>query len=195
MFGVAENESHTRTQEYFLVHRIDLHTALKQKALSPDGPGAPAKLHTACAVTDVDCDNATITLVDGTQVVGDLIVGADGIHSRSRRAVSGRDCPLFTSGKCGYRWLMPSALLREDPATRLFAEEEGQCVQVAGEDRRIVFYPCSNGEVMNCIGFVPTEEAGPIQKGVFRQFPVCERAHLTVRQGCLGTTKPPTRAS
>ncbi|KAH7018631.1 hypothetical protein B0J12DRAFT_746740 [Macrophomina phaseolina] len=163
---------HERPQwqaEYFLIHRVDLHTALKDKALSDDGPGLPARLHTSCGITDVDCNSATITLVDGTKVTGDLVVAADGIHSRVRRAVTGRDVPLFTSGKCAYRWLMPTSVLQEDPETRLFAQEPGQVVQVAGdgsngEYRRIVFYPCSNNTVMNCIAFVPSQEVGPIKK-------------------------------
>ncbi|KAL1616988.1 hypothetical protein SLS56_011176 [Neofusicoccum ribis] len=152
--------------EYYLVHRVDLHSNLKDKALSEDGPGTPAKLHTACGVTDVDCNAATITLADGTKVTGDLVIAADGIHSKARKFVTGRDYPLFTSGKCGYRWLMPTSALREDPETSLFAQEPGQVVQVAGEDRRIVFYPCSDNKIMNCIAFVPTEEVGPIQKGL-----------------------------
>lgn len=157
--------------EYFLLHRIDLHTALKERALSDDGPGTPATLHTASGVTDVDCDTATITLADGTQITGDLVVAADGIHSRARKAVTGRHVPLFTSGKCGYRWLTPTSALREDAETKIFAEETGQCVQVGGENsngdfRRIVFYPCSDNKIMNAIAFVPTAEVGPVQKGL-----------------------------
>ncbi|OJD29375.1 salicylate hydroxylase [Diplodia corticola] len=157
--------------EYYLVHRVDLHTALKDKALSQDGPGTPATLHTACAVTDVDCDSATITFADGTTATGDVVVAADGIHSRARSAVVGREVPLFTSGKCGYRWLTPTQALLEDEETQIFAQEPGQVVQVGGEGsngdfRRIVFYPCSNGKIMNAIAFVPTPEVGPIQKGL-----------------------------
>lgn len=166
-----EDEKTNWQAEYFLVHRVDLHSALKNKALSEDGSGVPAKLHTSCAITDVDCNAATITLVDGTSVTGDVVIAADGIHSRARKSVTGREVPLFTSGKCAYRWLMPTSVLEQDPETSLFAEERGQVVQVGGEGsngefRRIVFYPCSNNAIMNCIGFVPTQEVGPIQKGL-----------------------------
>ena len=86
--------------------------------------------------------------------------------------MTGRDVPLFTSGKCGYRWLTPTSALRDDVETRIFAEETGQCVQVGGENsngdfRRIVFYPCSDNKVMNAIAFVPTAEVGPVQRGVY----------------------------
>ncbi|EOD52837.1 putative fad binding domain-containing protein [Neofusicoccum parvum UCRNP2] len=151
--------------QYWLVHRIDLHNALKQKATTEDGAGLPIKLHTGCAVTSVDCATATITLANGATATGDLVIAADGVHSVTRETVVGGSYPTRSSGKCCYRWLMPYSSLADDPQLRGFAEEPGVMTEISGKDRRIVFYPCSDGQLMNCAGFVPVEEVGRIEKG------------------------------
>ncbi|KAL1641007.1 hypothetical protein SLS58_006449 [Diplodia intermedia] len=183
LFSKHHDEERKHWQaEYYLVHRVDLHTALKHAALcptSPSNPGPPATLHTSRPVASISPSTATITFAsssDGngtgsTTLSADLVVAADGIHSRARSAITGRHVPLFTSGKCGFRWLAPTAALLADDATKIFAEEEGACVQVGGEGRngefrRIVFYPCSEGRVMNAIAFVPTAEVGRVERGL-----------------------------
>lgn len=65
---------------WHLVHRVRLHQELKRLATSPEGPGTPAVLKTSSRVVDVDTETATVFLEDGSQVQGDLVVGADGVH-------------------------------------------------------------------------------------------------------------------
>lgn len=62
-----------------LAHRVRFHDALKRQAIDPNGEGPPASLERFKQVVRVDPDNATITLQDGKQITGDLILGADGI--------------------------------------------------------------------------------------------------------------------
>ncbi|KKY38259.1 putative monooxygenase fad-binding protein [Diaporthe ampelina] len=85
-------------------------------------------------VESVNCEAGTILLSDGTRVGGDLVVCADGIHSRTRASVAGR--------------------------------QPGHFVQITGSDRRIVLYPCSGGQLVNCVAFAPREEVGEIKKDV-----------------------------
>ncbi|KUI54010.1 3-hydroxybenzoate 6-hydroxylase 1, partial [Cytospora mali] len=47
--------------EWYLVHRVDFHNALKHVALSADGEGEPATLHTSCKVVNVDDASGTVT--------------------------------------------------------------------------------------------------------------------------------------
>lgn len=141
-----------------------MHSALKQQATCPDGAGRPVKIHTACAVRSVDCTAATITTADGTIVHGDLVVGADGVHSQTRASVLGREVPLVSSGMCCYRFLIPVADLLADAETATFADKSGVFVQVTGSDRRICMYPCSAGKMMNVAGFIPRDEVGEIKK-------------------------------
>ncbi|KAI7773775.1 hypothetical protein LA080_009894 [Diaporthe eres] len=151
---------------WWLVNRPDLHTALKEKAASPDGPGIPVRIHTGIGVESVDCEAATILLSDGTRVGGDLVVCADGVHSRSRASVAGHEVPMITAGHACYRWLTPASRLADDPVTRTFLDRPGHFVQITGSDRRIVLYPCSGGQLVNCVAFAPREEVGEIKKDV-----------------------------
>lgn len=56
-------------------------------------------------------------------------------------------------------------MLEDDAEIRELVGEPGLVTEVAGTDRRIVFYPCKDGQLMNCAAFVPVEEVGVIQKG------------------------------
>lgn len=155
-------------QEWYLIARVDLHNALKHQATSPanDGlSGPPVKIHTGRTITKLDCETATITLVDGSTVRGDLVVGADGVHSQTRTSVLGRHVPLVNHGKCCYRFLVSVADLLADPETSMFADSPGVFVQISGQDRRICMYPCSSGKVMNVVVFVPGDEVGEMKKG------------------------------
>lgn len=125
----------------------------------------PVKIRTGSGVDSVDCETGSISLSDGTIATGDLVVCADGIHSKTRRSVLGRDVPLFGSGTACYRWLVPTSLLAEDPATRTFVDMPGHFVQVAARDRRAVFYPVAGGAVTNCVAFFPRKEVGEIERG------------------------------
>ncbi|KAJ0114666.1 salicylate hydroxylase [Diaporthe amygdali] len=150
---------------WWLVNRPDLHAALKQKAVSPDGPGVPVRIRTGTGVESVDCEAGTIELSDGTRVSGDLVVCADGVHSKTRASVAGHEVPMINTGHTCYRWLMPASLLADNPVTKTFLDLPGHFVQITGSDRRIVFYPCAGGEVINCVAFAPREEVGEIKKG------------------------------
>lgn len=58
-----------------LVHRIDLHNALKEKARSL---GVEIKLQSR--VKGADCEKTSLVLESGEVVEGDLVIGADGVH-------------------------------------------------------------------------------------------------------------------
>lgn len=96
---------------------------------------------------------------------GDLVVGADGIHSQTRTSILGRTIPLVNYGSCSYRCLISIAKLLADPETSIFVDHPGVFVQVSGQDRRICMYPCSSGRMMNVVAFVPRDEVGEIKKG------------------------------
>lgn len=104
-------------------------------------------------------------LDDGTEVQADLVVGADGVHSKTRPFVTGREASLSSTGKCCYRALIPTADLLKDPQTKAFVDTPGVFIQIAGGDRRICLYPCASGTLTNIVAFVPRSEVGEIKKG------------------------------
>ncbi|CVK87777.1 related to salicylate 1-monooxygenase [Fusarium mangiferae] len=82
---VVENFRHVENDygaPFMFFHRVDLHTALKEMALSSDEqyPGLPVVIHNGHSVTSLDCENATIMLDNGETFAKDLLVVADGVR-------------------------------------------------------------------------------------------------------------------
>ena len=50
-----------------------------------------AEVRVGCGVASIDPMERTVTLASGEVVTADVIVGADGIHGVSRRALLGRE--------------------------------------------------------------------------------------------------------
>jgi salicylate hydroxylase len=93
-------------------------------------------------------DQPSMTLADGSVVTADLIVAADGVHSIAAEAITGKaNLPQpAIHNNCCYRFLIPTAVLEANTATRFFTREEpndGARVysDIEGQ-RRLVTYPC-----------------------------------------------------
>lgn len=65
---------------YYLYHRVDLHNGLKALALEANPGENEAILHLSSEVTEIDCENGTLTTRDGTKYSKDLLIVADGVH-------------------------------------------------------------------------------------------------------------------
>ncbi|KAL2066181.1 hypothetical protein VTL71DRAFT_2252 [Oculimacula yallundae] len=142
-----------------LIHRVDLHNALKEIATSSKGKGTPAVLHLRSRVVSVDVANTTLNLEDGTSHTGDLIIGADGVHSKIRTQLI-KDLPSpEPSGTSAFRFLIPLEAIRADPETASFIERTGEMKLLYGTDRRIVVYPCKNNTQLNFVAMHPDEES------------------------------------
>ncbi|KAF8536506.1 hypothetical protein BDD12DRAFT_748285 [Trichophaea hybrida] len=153
---------------WLLAHRVHLHNALNKFATAGEGKGRPAKLLTESNVVDVDCENATVKLEDGTEMAGDLVVAADGVNSRLRHKVVGgriEDTTPFLSGKSAYRFIIPKALAREDPQTAHLAEKPGELLTWTGKDRRIVVYSTHYNKLMNFVCIHPDHDTKGSMEG------------------------------
>lgn len=123
------------------VHRADLHAALAAAVRALD----PQCLATGSAVETVDtrADGVTAVLRDGTRHDADWLVGADGIHSVTRKALFGPDRPNFT-GYLAYRGLVPGERV---PADLL---DPPLCMTV-GPRRLLMRYPLRRRTVVNIV--------------------------------------------
>lgn len=146
------------SQRWLLAHRVTLHNALKTAATKSDGKGKPVKLHLSSKVVDVDPHTATVTLESGEKHEGDLIIGADGVHSVSRKKVPGGDVKPFSSGKNAFRFLISRESALKDPVTKELAEKHGSVDIWFKDDRRVVCYPTSDNTLLNFVAIHPDEE-------------------------------------
>ncbi len=95
-------------------------------------------------------DSVVVTLDGGHQIEADIVVGADGIHSRVREDVLGPTDPEF-SGVLGWR-----AMLTKEQVEDLGIDHSCDCW--LGPGRSVVTYWLRGGELFNVIGFVPAAE-------------------------------------
>jgi salicylate hydroxylase len=79
----------------------------------------------------------------------DVVIGADGIHSLIRAAVTGTtETPPAYSGSCAFRALVPA---RDAPA---FARSPAQVLWL-GPGHHLVHYPVRAGDLINLVAFAP----------------------------------------
>jgi salicylate hydroxylase len=123
----------------WVVHRADLHQALAM-ALEGRAPGS-VRVGARCVGFEQGSGEVTLFLDDGERVRGDVLVGADGVHSRIRRELFGEGRATFT-GYMAWRAVMPI----ERVPLRL--REQGFTAW-AGPSGQIVTYPLRQGKLMN----------------------------------------------
>jgi salicylate hydroxylase len=129
---------------YFMIYRPDLHKVLADavRAMKADAITLGAQC-TGLRQTD---DGVTLELADGSEVHGDLLIGADGVHSRIRGELFGADQPTF-SGCLAWRGVIPMARLPQ----RLRRPVGTNWV---GPGAHVIHYPLHGGELMNFVGIV-----------------------------------------
>lgn len=161
MFSVDLNADAVRWQyPWQLAHRVSLHSELKRMATSEEGEGVPAVLRTRSRVLDVDPAAGIVTLDGGETIQSDVVVGADGVHSKMRPRIPGAEnIKTFGSGKSAFRFLIPRDRALAVPETKKFADQEGHLMMVFARDRRVVVYPTSDNTVLNFVCIHPTAES------------------------------------
>lgn len=128
---------------YLLSHRVDLHEALKDMAISPNGPGKPVEIVNGARIMSYDAEAGSVELADGSTLSADLIVAADGVHSVASKFV-GTHRPAIPSDNTMMRFLVPTATLLADPATAGLITGDGICsVCIAtSKTKWLIRYPC-----------------------------------------------------
>ena len=129
---------------YYLIYRADLHALMERRvrALQPNAIKLGAK-----AIGFVqDAEGVEVELENGHRVRGDILIGADGVHSRIRGAMFGQANAQFT-GCVAWRGLVP----RTNLPTHL---QEKVANNWIGPGAHVIHYPLRNGELVNFVGIV-----------------------------------------
>ncbi len=122
-------------QHYYFVHRADLIDLLARAARA-----AGVQVRLLQKVTEVTPGaRPRITLANGTRLDSDLVIGADGLHSRARAALNGEAAPFFT-GQVAWRALIPAPPGVAAEARVFMAPR-----------RHLVAYPLRGGALINLV--------------------------------------------
>ncbi|KAJ4287143.1 hypothetical protein N0V90_012541 [Kalmusia sp. IMI 367209] len=101
--------------------------------------------------TSLDAEHGKVTTEDGYVFQADLIVAADGVHSKAVKHVLGDEA--VRAGETGWacmRWLVPTEELLSDLETAHMVQDS--CTRyftAAGGAAGLVWYPCRNNQVQN----------------------------------------------
>jgi salicylate hydroxylase len=133
---------------YWLVHRGDFHHVLVE-ALAGRAPGA-VRVGARCIGFEQDAAGVTLTLENGERVRGDVLLGADGVHSQVRETLFGGSHPSFT-GYMAWRAVVPMQRLPE----RL-RQQHG--MTWIGPYGHVVTYPLRRGELLNFVTAIERDD-------------------------------------
>ena len=102
-------------------------------------------------------DHVVLRFADGTMAKHSAVIGCDGVKSRTREVVLGKDHakvkPTF-SGKYAYRGLIPM-----DDAAALMGDELARNSQMyCGQGGHILTFPIEKGKTMNVVAFSTKED-------------------------------------
>ncbi|KAH0844730.1 hypothetical protein AYO21_01950 [Fonsecaea monophora] len=142
---------------HWFVHRVDY-----QKILADAVTKRGVKIEFGQKVVAVDVEEVKVTLEDGRSLDADLIIGADGIHSRTRRSIPGLQdiVPRRVDHYC-YRAIVPREKMLKNPLTAALLENDSLQVW-AGEFKHLIGYPFANGRFYNLVLTVPDDGEAPL---------------------------------
>lgn len=170
-------------EQYYLIHRADLHQSLAAAVLARD-PGA-LQLNAHCTGLGTVGERVQIDFRDGRSVLAEAVIGADGQRSVVRSAIFGPGAPEF-AGYIAWRGLVPMEKVSGtvlDPPSGVFV----------GPGHMVNRYPVSRGTQLNFVAFAErsawTEEGWSIPSTLEELLGEFEGWHPDVR-GFMAATPP-----
>ncbi|HJU31058.1 MAG TPA: FAD-dependent monooxygenase [Hyphomicrobiaceae bacterium] len=129
---------------YWMVHRGDFHRVLRE-AVEAASPGSVHLSSRAVACRERERTIA-LQLADGREVEGNVVIGADGVHSRMRAHLFDAARPRFT-GLMAWRGVVPIERLPAELRRPVGANWHGP-------GGHVVTYPLRGGSLLNFVGVV-----------------------------------------
>ncbi len=129
--------------DFLLFHRADLIDMLYEGARE-----SGVRIALSHAVEDIrgDTDGVTLSFAGGGEARHDIVIGADGLHSKLRPMLNGPAKPFFT-GQTAWRATVPA----------LGGEDAAAMVHIAA-GRHVVSYPLRDGTLINIVAVEERED-------------------------------------
>lgn len=139
---------------YWHIHRADLHGVLAQACYA-----AGVEIELGYKVLGYRSEKKRVTvLLENSTEYADLIIGADGIHSKVRELMLGIQAPIFT-GQVAWRGVIKADRLQE-------VKVKPDATVWAGPNQHMVTYYLRGGDDIN---FIAVEERAEWSKESWRQ--------------------------
>lgn len=123
-------------QGYHFLHRADLIDLLAKAARDA---GVQIRLLQRIETVDLSGPRPRLVTAQGAEMTPNILIGADGLHSRTRSALNGATKPFFTH-QVAWRAVLP-----EPPGAAMLAEVH------MGPGRHLVSYPLRGGTLRNIV--------------------------------------------
>lgn len=113
--------------DWLLMRRQALHSGLLDVATETPHSQTPVEIRVDREVVTLDCEHGRLTFKDGSEAVSDLVVVADGVHSKLIDTITDNTTPPLQAGRTAYRFMVPREKVMSDPDLRAVYdnEEEG----------------------------------------------------------------------
>lgn len=144
LFDLSRDSLERFGAPYWTVHRGDFHRVLWQ-AVERARPGA-VHLAARCVTCADRGDKAVLELEGGERIEGDVVVGADGVHSRLRAHMFQAAKPHYT-GLMAWRGVVPMERLPVELRRPVGGNWHGP-------GGHVVTYPLRRGTLLNFVGVV-----------------------------------------
>jgi salicylate hydroxylase len=143
---------------YYHIHRADLLSLLFDLA----APFMNLRLNSR--VVSVDPTHPSVTLQTGEVIYADLIIGADGVKSTVREAVTGGPSKPTYTGDAAYRAVIPTDSMLSDPDLKVLVDTP-EFVTWMGPERHVVGYNISSKNAYNVVLLHPDHGLDDICSG------------------------------
>ncbi|KAG7527658.1 hypothetical protein FFLO_06720 [Filobasidium floriforme] len=145
---------------YYMFHRQDMLRMMITTATQTAGQGPPSTLKILHSARSIDFDRGEIEFENGLRVTADLIIGADGVVSKTRALMDLEPTIKLAASTC-YRCNVRLDQLQEmgleryaDPAIQFWGGFETDDVN---KYNKIVMAPCNGGKLISFYCFYPAK--------------------------------------
>jgi len=162
----------TELPQAIVIHRVPLARILRQAA---DDAGVTVQVGLTVDALQQNGDAVTATLTDGSTRSYDLVVGADGVRSKTRNLIFGDEVEPRYSGTTMFRWVVPG--VADVGPVGFYQSEAALIVVVRLRDGSV--YLATGRHYAEKPGFLPPDEARQIVRENLESFSAPLMVELT----------------